>query len=264
MYNFEQFILLIPRIGGIWSHGTVKQFPFWVGILIVSVLVLIAVIGFWKEGKKKKWEDGVFPPHFPFNRDHLMEAHIAAAAAMVGKDPYRTTGKLVFINSYLQREFSDVYYDFKESYRHSLRYPVTMKSLAHWLNLHVRTEAEKRKIVRFLLDLAWYDGELNDNEVHALKVLTAYLQLDWAPVEELIRERDNRRYVPRPQISKRSVYLKTLGLDDSATPELIKTTYKKLVKLYHPDMFMQESVEVREKAAAKFREIQEAYECLIG
>jgi DnaJ-domain-containing protein 1 len=260
MHNLEQFAPLLLRIGFL-VHGPVKQFPFWVGILVVSVLVLAVVIGFLYEGKKKKWEDGVFPPDYPFNRDHLMEAYIAAAAAMVGKDPYRTTGKLAFINSYLQREFSDVYYDFKESYRHSLRYPVTMKSVAHWLNRHLQSETDKKKIVRFLLDLAWYDGELNDTEVHALQVLTAYLQLDWRPVEELIRER-SRRSAPQQPASKRSFCLKTLGLDDSATPELIKATYKKLVKLYHPDMFMQESGEVREASATKFREIQEAYEYL--
>lgn len=51
-------------------------------------------------------------------------------------------------------------------------------------------------------------------------------------------------------------YYETLGIDENATQEQIKTAYRTLVKKYHPD------VNDAPNAAAFFRLIQEAYETL--
>ncbi len=51
-------------------------------------------------------------------------------------------------------------------------------------------------------------------------------------------------------------YYETLGIDEDATQEQIKTAYRTLVKKYHPD------VNDAPNAAAFFRLIQEAYETL--
>lgn len=51
-------------------------------------------------------------------------------------------------------------------------------------------------------------------------------------------------------------YYETLGVDKNASADEIKSAYRKLAKQYHPD------VNKTEGAAAKFKEINEAYECL--
>ena len=51
-------------------------------------------------------------------------------------------------------------------------------------------------------------------------------------------------------------YYDILGLDKSASPEDIKSAYRKLAKKYHPDINKEPG------ATEKFKEINEAYECL--
>jgi len=244
--------------------GPTQRYPAWVGIIVVVVVFLLPIMySFIKRKKSAKWESGIFPPDFPFNRDNLMEAYISVAAVMVGKDPHKMAGKLVFINAYFEREFRDVYYDFSDSYRFSLRNPVSIKSMAFWFNRHLRSDAEKMHIVWFLYDLCWYDGELNDREYAALKAFTLGLNQPWEPVEARIQERDRSETKATVSLSdKRKRSLAVLGLDEPSDQELIRITYRKLVKIYHPDKFMQESKEVRDRGTAKFREIQEAYEYL--
>ncbi|HKM13599.1 MAG TPA: molecular chaperone DnaJ [Candidatus Methanomethylophilaceae archaeon] len=53
-------------------------------------------------------------------------------------------------------------------------------------------------------------------------------------------------------------YYETLGLGKEASPEEIKSAYRKLAKKYHPDV----SEETKEVAEAKFKEVSEAYEVL--
>jgi DnaJ like chaperone protein len=250
-----------------FSVDTENQIRQWFGILVMAFVIGLPIIYFgFRKKKTGSWEDGVFPPNFSFNRDNLMESYIAAAAVMIRKDPYQMAGKLTFINSYFQRNFKDVYYDFKDSYAHSLRHPVSIKSMAFWFNKHLRTNEEKMNLIWFLYDLCWYDGELNDQEYTALKTLTLALQQPWEPVQDHINERDKRnRKVEKTTVEpfdKRKSCLAVLGLEETADAELIKSTYRKLVKIYHPDKYQQLSEEEQKAASKKFVEIQLAYEYL--
>ena len=51
-------------------------------------------------------------------------------------------------------------------------------------------------------------------------------------------------------------YYDILGVSKDASPEDIKSAYRKLAKKYHPD------VNKEDGAAEKFKEVNEAYECL--
>jgi len=51
-------------------------------------------------------------------------------------------------------------------------------------------------------------------------------------------------------------YYDILGVSKSASADEIKSAYRKLAKMYHPD------INKTEEAASKFKEINEAYECL--
>lgn len=62
--------------------------------------------------------------------------------------------------------------------------------------------------------------------------------------------------------SRRADALKHLGLGPGATIEEIKSAYKRLAKVHHPDRFEGLSVEIIEAANLSFRRIREAYEYL--
>lgn len=59
--------------------------------------------------------------------------------------------------------------------------------------------------------------------------------------------------------SHRSPY-EVLGLDRNATPEEIKTAYRRLAGQYHPDKVSHLGEEFRVLAERKFKEIQRAYQ----
>src|SRR5471030_2507246 len=52
-------------------------------------------------------------------------------------------------------------------------------------------------------------------------------------------------------------YYESLGLPRTATPDEIKKSFRKLARLYHPDV-----AKDKKKAEEKFKEINEAYEVL--
>lgn len=246
-------LLTIPR-------GPITRFPAWVAIPTIIVIFVLPVLWLWYSRKReKRWERGVWPIGFPFNQDNLMEAYIGAAAILVRKDRERMHGKLPFINSYLLREFRGQYYDFKDSYMHSLKHPVSVESLAAWLNRYTDTQ-EKERLVYFLLDLAQSDGFLNDEEYALVCKLAHHLNLDWRPFEKAYRPEEKR--TSQRQESVREKCLQVLGLTSAATPDEIRAAYRSLVKICHPDRFANESGEEQRLATEKFRKIQEAYEQL--
>ena len=53
-------------------------------------------------------------------------------------------------------------------------------------------------------------------------------------------------------------YYEILGVSKDASPDEIKSAYRKLARQYHPDV----SKEPKEVAEEKFKEISEAYEVL--
>lgn len=243
--------------------------------VVVGGVVIVVVAGFiyaWLRGGgvsgKGQWYDGKFPINYAFNRDHLMEAYISAAGIIVRHDPGRTAGKLGYINSYLLREFRDVYYDFKESYLHSLKYPVSEKSLAAWLNKNLRSVEDKKRIVWFVVELALWDGKLNTPEYRSILALITALGLQKDEFESYIYSHQRSEQKQNTTQSSASDelevhYFKVLGLEQGSSPEMIKTAYRRLVKMVHPDRHSHASPEVQQQYATQFQQIKEAYDYLI-
>ena len=69
---------------------------------------------------------------------------------------------------------------------------------------------------------------------------------------------------PKPSGDPRKRALDTLGLEENASPQDIRARHRELVKRHHPDAHVHLGPVAAEEAAARFREIQEAYEMLGG
>ena len=57
--------------------------------------------------------------------------------------------------------------------------------------------------------------------------------------------------------------LKILGMSNGATIDEVKSAYRKLAKLNHPDRFMNEDQAHQKIAHERFLKIQEAYEFVL-
>ena len=58
---------------------------------------------------------------------------------------------------------------------------------------------------------------------------------------------------------KREEHYNALGLEKSATDEMIKTAYRKLARQHHPDKHASKSTEETKAAEEKFKKVQHAY-----
>ncbi len=57
--------------------------------------------------------------------------------------------------------------------------------------------------------------------------------------------------------------LRTLGLDEDATPEDIKVAYRETAQILHPDRFATNK-KLQERATEQFKNLQEAYDFLVS
>jgi DnaJ-class molecular chaperone len=56
---------------------------------------------------------------------------------------------------------------------------------------------------------------------------------------------------------------KVLGVSPTVTKDQLKSTFRRLAKLYHPDKFHGQSEENIKKARSRFQEISQAYKTIL-
>lgn len=262
----QLFSISIPQYLRSYSYGN-DESPFVTNIFAVCAVLFIigCVIYLFMKEAKGRWEDGVIPKNFKPTRTNLFEIYIAAGCAIIARDPDRNYGKFAMVNAYLRRHFPKEYYHFADSYKLSLIYQVKIDSLTSWCNKHLDS-SQKAKLLNFLVELAVNDGFFTEDEKKYIYVFTQKLHLTFSHVEEQFKKHfyaEEKKAETRIYSSKQR-FFEILGLSESATIDEIKTAYRKLAKMTHPDRYMNESVEVQEKMKRQFQEIQEAYEQIAG
>lgn len=120
---------------------------------------------------------------------------------------------------------------------------------------------EKENGLRFLFDIAYFDGRINSEETAFLELVRKSLNIGQPFYNGLRREfEQNNRSGKRPsKLSNSNSYL-ILNLKSSASNEEVKKAYYKLAMKYHPDKFESEGEIEVEKAKIKFQEILDAFE----
>nr|WP_294862256.1 J domain-containing protein [uncultured Fluviicola sp.] len=272
-------ILLRYGIGG-YRHSSPMppEERFWSGVMVVTLFV--GVIGYvvYKNLISKgdadgdgetdsEWDKGIIPWNFLPTPENIYELFIASACAMVVRDLDNYYMKFPYIDSYLKRNFKEQYYYAAESYAYSMRHVVRINSLADWSNRNLK-KVWKVRLINFLAGIALYDGGINNDEQRYLLVLMVKLNLeisDFEPVyQDKLTQKNERSYRGEAVFSRKDSFYAILGLEMSASMEEVKATYRRLVKLTHPDRFMNESLEVQKAMSEKFREIQMAYESIVN
>jgi len=267
-------ILLYARIS-----GSLKGYPGWLIALFALIPVFFALYFFFFGNRhESKWEKGIFPENFKFNRDNLMEAYICLAALMIQKDKYNYNEKIQFINIYFCKYFSNENYNFSDSLSFSFKHPIQLKTISFWLKKHLKEPAKRSQVLYFLAGIAAVDGVYTQKEEALMKELATLLGLSDQELKAVLAQysfeteaeyyqRINNRTSesqskPLNTSARTELAYQVLGLSSSATFAEIKAAYRKLAMLHHPDKFMNESPEQIKLANERFQKILDAYELL--
>lgn len=250
------------------SYDVVAQTPDW--IVIVSMVVPLSVglgLYLFKTRHAKSWRNGVFPQELKPSKENFLEAYLALGAKLILLDYQSSKGKIQFINSYFERYFKSANYNFGDSLVFSLRYPIKSGTVTDWIKKQLITEGERSQIIYFLAGLAMVNGSLHRNELRFLQIINLELELLPENVSRIIaiyavyqQELDNEK--PKGKVVSDLYYFEILGVKPGCSQQEVKSAYRNLVKIHHPDRFANGS-EVQQKIASeKFMQIQKAYDVI--
>ena len=125
------------------------------------------------------------------------------------------------------------------------------------------SHSTKVQVVRFLMDLALCDGELSEREHYFIFKIAGFLNVNDVEYRRIRNEHTNEGQAYNGGYTSTSTsYYSILEVSETATYEEIRASYRKLVLKYHPDRNKDASEAERKKLAAKFQQIQEAYDIL--
>jgi DnaJ like chaperone protein len=110
--------------------------------------------------------------------------------------------------------------------------------------------AQRLQVVSALYEMALVDGDLKRAERDVLKEVVAHFNLS----DEQLRE------ITKLQIGDGAKYYAVLGLDERASDDDLRTTYRKLATEYHPDRAATLTPLEAESMAERFRAINEAWQ----
>lgn len=252
-------------------------------VMVVCIfLPLILGIGYliYTQRFNSKWNKGIFPDRLPFNRDNLLESYICLAALMIQKDRRDAAEKVQYMNSFFIKHFPNSDYNFAESLKWSFQNPVQPRTVAFWINKHLKEKTKKTQVLYFLVGMAMLDGQMIDREYAILKEILPILSFEQKDLDAIIamyefKKEESKKYDSENSNSQKQssfkstnnsaraeIAYKILGLFPTAAIQEIKAAYRSLVKIHHPDKFANESQEQINLAHERFCKIQDAYELL--
>lgn len=138
------------------------------------------------------------------------------------------------------------------------------KEIAQSLNKLLGRSIHKRKqFVGFLIQLAFVDEGLSDEEDRVLRVIVQELNITPEAYEDFVRKFENMKNNKQQTMSPKEAY-EVLGVKSSDDMNTVKKAYRSLVRQYHPDIISSQDKDETyiEEATAKTQEINQAYQVI--
>ncbi|MGA1931209.1 DnaJ domain-containing protein [Arcobacter sp. YIC-464] len=138
------------------------------------------------------------------------------------------------------------------------------QQIAQSLNQLLGRGLHKRKqFVGFLIQLAFIDNGISEDEDKVLRIITKELGISSEIYESIIRNFENKMKNKQETMSEKEAY-KILGVNENDDMNTIKKAYRKLIREYHPDIISSQDKDEAyiEEATAKTQEINQAYQVI--
>jgi DnaJ like chaperone protein len=122
---------------------------------------------------------------------------------------------------------------------------------------------KRRQFMSFLIQLAFVDNGISEDENRVLQIIAQALQIDTRIFETIKARFENMNQNKTQSMSANEAY-KVLGVNESDDMNTIKKRYRKLIREYHPDIISSQDKDESyiEEATAKTQEINQAYQVI--
>jgi DnaJ like chaperone protein len=139
----------------------------------------------------------------------------------------------------------------------------TIEICEKFLNLTKRDYTKRLKVMEYLLNLAFIDGDFSQTEFMITEDIANALKIKRADFENMINQFE-MFYKQKEQDQALSIEkaYEILGVDANADINKVKKAYRALVKKHHPDIIKGQGANqsIIDEATARLQEINEAYE----
>ena len=257
------------------SSGWDKKIEFFLGVLVVAVMVIMLLFG-------SRIMSTVFKVRFNSNKkysdNNILWAYIYLAVEMVKADGVDAAEKQQYIKVYTKKYFPKLDKDIRFDFNYAFENKVPTKEITAWLRAKADRNA-RLQLMYFLAGISVVDGSMNRREIGLLRKLCHELDLTQKDFDSIIAMYAQRRRrtqsksqsktnskssSSRTHTTKSALKLscEVLGVSEHASMDEIKKAYRKMVKLHHPDRFATCSEQEQRIAQERFIEIQAAYETI--
>ena len=138
------------------------------------------------------------------------------------------------------------------------------KQIAQDLNkLLSRSMLKRRQFLGFLIQLAFIDGGISQDEKKVLHDIMQELNIPSSVYDDIVNKFENMMKNKQQTMSSKEAY-EILGVKESDDMDTIKKAYRQLIRKYHPDIISSQNKDesYMEEATAKTQEINQAYQVI--
>lgn len=167
---------------------------------------------------------------------------------------------LVFENDReIREQLKGIYQKEKETFAN------TIDIAQKYLNLTKKDYNKRLKVLEYLLNLAFIDGEFSDTEFMIIEDIAGAIEINKTDLDGMINHFKSY-YASRAKNAKVSLddAYKVLEIEANIDDSGLKKQYRAMVKKYHPDIVTGQGADQStiDEATAKLQSINEAYEII--